>query len=165
MLRGPQSTGLMLGSRKVTSWLTAAVPMDNPYCSCKLTRVRLAGDPGGGDREPGPERWLWPPDEGESPTKDDPNHLVLRCNALSAHQMALITSGCSRPMKVRARGHAHARTHTRARRTRTRHTHTAHGTRTWHTAHAHGTRHTAHGIHTQPDAQLVVVVCVCVCGL
>ena len=22
------------------SWLTAAIPMDNPYCSCKLTRVR-----------------------------------------------------------------------------------------------------------------------------
>ena len=22
-----------------TPWLTAATPMDNPYCSCKLTRV------------------------------------------------------------------------------------------------------------------------------
>ena len=22
------------------SWLTAAIPMDNPYCSCKLTRVQ-----------------------------------------------------------------------------------------------------------------------------
>ena len=27
------------------SWPTAAIPMDNPYCSCKLTRVRLAGEP------------------------------------------------------------------------------------------------------------------------
>ena len=25
------------------SWLTAAIPMDNPYCSCKLTRVRSRG--------------------------------------------------------------------------------------------------------------------------
>ena len=26
------------------SWLTAAIPMENPYCSCKLTRV-LPQDP------------------------------------------------------------------------------------------------------------------------
>ena len=25
---------------QVTSWPTAAIPVDNPYCSCKLTRVR-----------------------------------------------------------------------------------------------------------------------------
>ena len=25
------------------SWLTAAIPMDNPYCSCKLTRVLPQG--------------------------------------------------------------------------------------------------------------------------
>ena len=24
-----------------SSWLTAAIPMDSPYCSCKLTRVRV----------------------------------------------------------------------------------------------------------------------------
>ena len=27
------------------SWLTAAIPMDNPYCSCKLTRVPTAAGP------------------------------------------------------------------------------------------------------------------------
>ena len=26
------------------SWLVAAIAMDNPYCSCKLTRVRIAGE-------------------------------------------------------------------------------------------------------------------------
>ena len=29
------------------SWLTAAIPMDNPYCSCKLTLPRCVIDPGG----------------------------------------------------------------------------------------------------------------------
>ena len=24
---------------KVSPWLTAAIPMENPYCSCKLTRA------------------------------------------------------------------------------------------------------------------------------
>ena len=28
------------------SWLTAAIPVENPWCSCKLTRVRIEG--GGG---------------------------------------------------------------------------------------------------------------------
>ena len=27
-------------SLKVTSWLTAAIIIENPYCSCKLTHVR-----------------------------------------------------------------------------------------------------------------------------
>ena len=31
------------------SWPTAAVPMWNPYCSCKLTRVRSVGDSQVGD--------------------------------------------------------------------------------------------------------------------
>ena len=35
---GPQLTGR--GALPGESWLTAAIPMDNPYCSSKLTRVR-----------------------------------------------------------------------------------------------------------------------------
>ena len=43
--------------RAVSTWLTAAIPMDNPYCSCKLTRVRSRCRPGrtgnrGGHRRP-----------------------------------------------------------------------------------------------------------------
>ena len=38
---------------EVTSWLTAAkIPMDNPYCSCKLTRVRGSDDRPGRARAP-----------------------------------------------------------------------------------------------------------------
>ena len=36
------------------------------------------------------------------PTKDDPNHLGLRCNTLPEPQMALITSGCV-PFRTRPR--------------------------------------------------------------
>ena len=73
------------------SWPTAAIiPMDNPYCSCELTRAR-------------PARTLSPPIElrcGHPTTwtilqKDDPYHLGLRYNVLPVHQMALITSGCA----------------------------------------------------------------------
>ena len=51
-----QSTALASGDpeaiaaaiKEVPSWLTAAIPMENPYhCSCRLTRVRQAeGKPG-----------------------------------------------------------------------------------------------------------------------
>ena len=33
-----------LGQGKVSPRLTAAIPMDNPHCSCKLTRVRTGRD-------------------------------------------------------------------------------------------------------------------------
>ena len=38
LIRGTNAVGYT--SYPVTSWLTAAFPMDNPCCSCKLTRVR-----------------------------------------------------------------------------------------------------------------------------
>ena len=31
------------GALEVTSWLTAAIPMEDPYCSCRLTRLSGAG--------------------------------------------------------------------------------------------------------------------------
>ena len=32
----------VLQAHSSSSWLTAAIPMDSPYCGCKLTRVRHA---------------------------------------------------------------------------------------------------------------------------
>ena len=40
-----------VGAAQVSPWLTAAILMENPYCSCKLTRVRhnaTVGDDDGG---------------------------------------------------------------------------------------------------------------------
>ena len=39
MVRNPKKLRSLVGCE---SWLTAAIPMENPYCSCKLTRVRYA---------------------------------------------------------------------------------------------------------------------------
>ena len=43
LVGGAAAMGAKHAERKATrqrSWLTAAIPVDNPYCSCKLTRVR-----------------------------------------------------------------------------------------------------------------------------
>ena len=43
----PQGAWEFLGipkSESGESWLTAAIPTENPYCSCKLTRVRSSAD-------------------------------------------------------------------------------------------------------------------------
>ena len=70
------------------SWRTVAIPMGNPYCSCKLTRVRSrrqltrSSTPG-----TGPATWT-------VLQNDDPSQLGMRCNAFPEHQMARITSVC-----------------------------------------------------------------------
>ena len=44
-LANKDETELFRGGRRGReSWLTAAIPMDNPYCSCKLTRVRRVAE-------------------------------------------------------------------------------------------------------------------------
>ena len=42
-LHRPDHVQLRPGVQPGESWLTAAIPMDSPYCSCKLTRVRAGG--------------------------------------------------------------------------------------------------------------------------
>ena len=102
-------TCLMPAPRRPRSWLTAAVPMYNPYCSCKRTRANtaLATTP---HRALSPSRRGLPrcghPHNMDYPPQRWPlNHLGLRYNVLPAHQMALITSGCvpscSRPGRRR----------------------------------------------------------------
>ena len=98
------------------SWLTAAIPMDSPYCSCKLTegrRRRCAPHCGPTRGTRSCRRRPWPrcPLSAAStaspslqsagrvrhyPPKDDPNHLGLRCNALPEHHMARLTLGLPR---------------------------------------------------------------------
>ena len=41
---------------QVQSWLTTAIPVDNPDCSCKLTRVRRVADRFPGRRRARPAR-------------------------------------------------------------------------------------------------------------
>ena len=86
--------------------------MDNPYCSCKPTRVRSRCRPScpapgwvtGVDRlsgRPNGNKLLTGEGGAGTPTtwtilqNDGPNHLGLWCNVLPAHPMALITSGCA----------------------------------------------------------------------
>ena len=47
-MAGEGGSGGGLVDRRSESWLTAAIPVDHPYCSCKLTRVRLAQEEMGG---------------------------------------------------------------------------------------------------------------------
>ena len=67
-----------------SSWLTAAIPMDNPYCSCKLTAQRsTAGEapPAGGECTTQPARQA----RGLPTTqRGGPNHPGLWSNALSS---------------------------------------------------------------------------------
>ena len=49
------------------------------------------------------------------PQKDDPNQLGMRCNALPAHQMALITSGCVPTDAEACTGRGAPRSHGRSR--------------------------------------------------
>ena len=83
--------------------LTAAIPVENATAAAvRLTRAR-----GPGCRS---TRWWWrrstgcgwcgASQHGLSLPKHGPNHLEPRCNALPAHRMARITSGCVRPEQV-----------------------------------------------------------------
>ena len=51
--KGPPGRQPECGPRQVESWLTAAVPMENPCCSCTLTRPALGrSDADGDERTP-----------------------------------------------------------------------------------------------------------------